>query len=234
MRFAPLLVFALLSACSPPGSKNDPQPDGSAPQANGPAATISVASGPEGNCTAKWDGVELSQAAIRERATQLLMARIEAIGGPAAITQDNLPFLRVEAAPAMRWPCAGQILASLQHAGYAEALLRPTGARDGPDQRLHLPVGSVAANSIHLFPVGPGGAIKQDGQLHDRPALRDFARANSAGGPDDFSIAPTADASFGDVYQTLIDLRVSGAGVMLAAPAQASAETAPPPPPTAF
>lgn len=233
MRRATFLVLAVLGACSPSGSSNEAQVDGTLATASGPAATISLASDNPANCTAKWDGVELSQAALGNRAQQLVFSRIEAIGGPAAITQDNLPYLRVEAPAAMRWPCAGQILAILQHAGFAEALLRPTGVRDGPDQRLQLPIGSDAANPTHLFPVNADGAVKQDGQPHDRPALREFARANSAGGPDDFSIAPTPDASFGAVYQTLVDLRVSGAGVMLANPS-ASAETAIPAPPTAF
>ena len=228
MRCVPLAVLALLTACSPSASENESQAKGA--PADGPAATLILAAGTA--CTAQWDGQSLSPKALGDRAFELLSKRIDAAGGPAAITLETLPYLRIEAPPETAWPCAGEALSSLQHAGYGQAALRPTGLGNAPDQLVQLPHGTVAAPLPgRLVTVGAGGAIDANGKPLDRPALRDFARANSSGGPDDFSIAPLPGARFNDVYQTLNDLRAGGAGVMLAAPAGPAATADAPPVP---
>lgn len=233
MRCGPMIALALLGACSKFAPANElaggPESNVSSAKVDGPAATITLAS-QVGDCTARWDGEPLSHEAIGERGLELLVNRVEAVGGPEFVTQEDMPYLRVEAPAAMPWPCAGRVLGSLQHSGFAEALLRPTDGRRTPDQRLHLPLDvEAAARPDRLVAVGAGGAIRENGELHDRAALRDFARSYTAGTPDDFFIAPTAEASFGDVYQTLIDLNAGGAGVMLAAGPAAPGEAADPP-----
>lgn len=216
MRHAALMSLALVGACSPSGSTDDPANGDTSSAANGPAATIALASTPAGACEARWDGTKMSADAVGERGLQLLMDRLDALGGPAAATLDNMPFVRVEAPAATRWPCVGPILASLAHSGYGKAWLRPSDAREAPDHAIQFAVGPGApADQSRTVKVRAGGAVNDDGKLHDRVALREFARTRATGGPDDFVIAPSPEASFGDVYQTLIDLRTGGGGVML-------------------
>lgn len=216
MRQAALTLLALLAACSPSETAGDLANGDNQSQAAGPAATISVASSPAGACQARWDGTAMSADAVGERALQLLMDCLDALGGPAAATLDNMPFLRVEAPAATRWPCVGPVLASLGHSGYAQAWLRPSDAREAPDHAIQFAVEPAEpAEPSRIVKVGAGGPVDDDGKRHDRVALRELARARATGGPDDFVIAPSPQATFGDVYQTLIDLRTGGGGVML-------------------
>lgn len=226
MRRVALTILTFLAACSPSGSTNEAA---SATANSGPAATLVLATGAE--CAAQWDGQSLSPKALGDRAFALLSKRIDAAGGPAAITLDTMPWLRLEAPTVAAWPCAGEVLASLQHAGYGQAALRPTGIGAAPDQLIQLSHDAAAAPLPgRLISVGAGGALQADGQPHDRSALRNFVRANSSGGPDDFAIAPLPGATFGDVYQTLGDLRAGGSGVILTT-AEAGAAAIPAMPP---
>jgi hypothetical protein len=222
MRYSLAILLFLASGCSPSDVTNElggkPPGNQAAAVNDGPAATISLASGGTGDCTTRWDGEPLTRQALGQRAFALMDARVQAAGGPASVTEDNLPYLRVEAAPDLPWPCAGETLRTLRESAFGLALLRPAGAREAPDQRLYLPViAEEPLDPSRRIAVGPGGAVTQTGTAIDRPGLREFARSRSMGGPDDFIVAPSDEATFGDVYQILIDLNVGDGGVTLAA-----------------
>lgn len=214
MRLFAAFALVALGACSPDNASSSAT-DPTAAGRNVPAATVTIADTAVGACEIRWDGEAVTQSAFDQRAIQVLMDAIDRIGGPAAASLDNVPALRIEASATMRWPCAAPVIATLARSGYAQAWLRPSDAREAPDQVVQLASDDAPANPVRTITVGKGGAIREDGTLHDRAALREVARASATGGPDDFVVAPNGEASFGDVYQTLIDLRAGGAGVAL-------------------
>jgi hypothetical protein len=128
-----LMLAAAGAACRPAASGNE-SAGTAATRPAGPAATIALASAGGADCAARWNGEAATQAAITERSDRLLEQAIRAIGGIAALTEENMPFVRVEAPTAMAYACVGTTLRALQTAGFASVVLRPAGGA-GEDAR---------------------------------------------------------------------------------------------------
>lgn len=141
MRTSFLAVAALAlasSACKPMAPGNRSSREASGPE---PAATITLASRGGSDCAARWNGEAVTQEAIMQRGVAALEAGIRAVGGAANISEETIPFVRIEAPADMAYACLGTTLASLQRAGFAWIVLRPVGG--GADARADFFIGDM-------------------------------------------------------------------------------------------
>ena len=163
-----LLLAMGCSACNPSAIVNQMTGrDGSKAQGREPVATIALASAGGNDCSARWDGAAVTQDAILQRGVAVLEEAIRAVGGVANITEQNLPFVRVEAPPAMAYTCLGPTLGTLQRSGFAWIVLRPAGG-GGPDARVDFVIPNMPPPPIDLGPtavIGRGSLV-----YHEEPS----------------------------------------------------------------
>jgi hypothetical protein len=105
---------------------------------------------------------------------------IRAVGGVANVNEQNLPFVRVEAPPAMAYACLGATLGSLQRSGFAWILLRPAGG-GGPDTRVDFLIPNMPPPPVDLGPtvVIGRGSLVYHGAPSNLAAIQADLRASS-------------------------------------------------------
>jgi hypothetical protein len=221
-----LALAAALAGCGPSGSGNETaNRAASAPSGPEPAVTITLASSPGADCSAKWDGAAVAQEAITERSFALLDQTIRSVGGVEQLTLDNMPVIRVEAPAAMAYACVGATLRSLQRSGFASAVLRPAGG-DGQDAHAEFFLDTAPSPGPALANMTVGrGALTWNGTRSNLGGIRDNLQIMAHGveepppGQDATSfdqiprdiVSPRAsyivtvarDASFGEVHALL-------------------------------
>ncbi len=172
------------------------------------AGTIAIAA----DCQARWEGTPVTQEQILERTVAIVEAAIDRVGGVQNVTEENLPHLRVEAAPELPWQCVGPTLLAIQRSGIVEVALR--------DQRayftmaLHGP-GEPAAVQVDI---AAGGELSWNGERLPVGALagRVQTLGDAAWGPDSLFVNIDGRATFGDVYRLLQVVNEAGREATLA------------------
>lgn len=183
MRVALVLAAAAtlaLAACERPAG------NGAAPRAaedTQAGATLAIAAAAGGECAGTWNGEAVIVEALADRASAHIEQVIMAAGGPAQMTE--IPVVRVEAAPALGWPCVGPWLAALERGGVARGQL----AADAGD-----PAALAFGFAIPGMPppraivgVGGEGRFTWDGAAIDGAGLRQRLAA-----PGDLDMGPPA------------------------------------------
>lgn len=226
MRTGPLLVLALALACTacdqiPFGNgwaEANGSEDSARPGARAPVATITLASAGGTDCSARWNGEAVSQDEIVGRGVAALDEAIRAAGGVGNITEQNLPFVRVEAPAAMAYSCVGPTLATLQRSGFAWAVLRPTDG-GGPDARADFLIADLPEPVVPPIGATIGrGSLTLGGRPTDLAGIRAHFRALREGeepppeaarmdapppvtsAPNGFLVEVARDATFGEVH----------------------------------
>jgi len=130
-----------------------------------------------------------------ERSVLLLERAIAAAGGVEQITEETIPYLRVEAAPDVTFACVGPMLNSLQRAGFSKIALRPAGSAEQP-HFAYFPLSEAEpAFPPDTIAIGADGRMTWNGAEIDLAGLR--ARVRRIGGvpeeplpPPDLEVAP--------------------------------------------
>lgn len=200
MRGHSLLLFALLSACAPgAGNAAANGPDGLA------GATVSVASRGS-DCYFRWNGAPATGEQIFQRGRVLLEDAIQRMGGTDYLTGENIPFLRLEAAPETPWSCIAPALFAMQRAGYASVALRLAGAAPQPDQIAQftlMPQEPDGRPSV-VVEVDADGGLTWNRAAIDRGTLGARARALAQPPlPNDFAVIAGPRTRFAALYETL-------------------------------
>jgi biopolymer transport protein ExbD len=203
-----LIGMALLAAsCSPPGDGNGSDGAGAA-RGPEPTAVIAAAGGGEGGCSFSWNGEEVTQDQLLERGVMAIQRAIEEVGGIEALTDKNMPFLRLEAASNAPYSCTGPALRAMERAGFADVVLRPSADR-AADHRIDLPLGPPpASRHPEMVPIivriEKDGRLTWDGTAIDSAGLRErLGAARSMAPPVDLFVAPSADSDFMALYETM-------------------------------
>lgn len=231
-----LLWPALLFACAAPAHAGQPPAAPSASRFSAPSATLLLQPAGGGACTVRWDGQTIGQTALLDRAVALVRARIEALGGPQAIDEGNMPLVRLEAPADAPWSCLAPTLGALERAGFAVVALRHAQAADAADTFAHFlqpgSDGDLPPSVVLRF--GPGAPVAP-GQLG--PLLTSLGRAHGAGDapPNQFVVVPDATSRFGALFTIIEDAARQGVDTTFARCAGAAGTLAeircPPPPP---
>ncbi len=208
-----VLAAMMLGAC---GSQPAPTQNHAADRvaSRQPAATLAVAQSGAGGCSVRWDGDPVDQEAVVERAYVLLSEAVRRLGGPEAITSENIPLVRVEAARETGWPCVVETLRSVQRVGFADVALRIVGDTAAMDRRANFILTGtdqppVVRAVIRLRGNGPITFNEQNVQT-DELGMR-IGALGQIEWPDVVVLAPSADARFGFVYDAVDSAGVAAA-----------------------
>jgi hypothetical protein len=224
MRKSLIVLIATFAACAPRGAGNE---TGNAVEVNAgqPEATLSVAAAQGGVCAMRWDGTAVTSEQARARGTAVLEAAIARLGGIENITEDNLPYVRLEAPSGAALPCVAPALGALQRAGFPKIALRPAGGRPVSDAIAMLLFDEEGreVRPSTIVALGAGGGMTLNGQPVDLAGLSARAPAGAPSGetfdergpPGDFVIAMSAEATFGAAYEALRTAGHSGGEVWL-------------------
>ena len=86
-----------------------------------------------GRCEVYWDLTRLNADQLLERAVDDLTAKVEALGGPENLTEDNMPEVHIRGDINTPYRCIGGAIYAMQRAGYARIGFisepTPTGGR---------------------------------------------------------------------------------------------------------
>jgi hypothetical protein len=212
MRGQLILLLALLSACAPGGGNASANGSGEAP-----AATVSVAAR-GGGCYFRWNGAPATGEHIYQRGRALLENAILRLGGTAYLTAENIPFLRLEAAPETAWSCIAPALFAMQRAGYASVALRLAGAAPQPDQIAQFTLMSDEPGSPPsvVVEIGADGRLTWNRSVIERGALGPRARAAGPLPPNGFAVIAAPRTRFAALYETLRTVGQAGVEPTLA------------------
>jgi biopolymer transport protein ExbD len=80
---------------------------------------LTVRAGPGGQCEVYWNLTRMNSQQLLQRAADELQTRVTALGGPAAVTEENMPEAHIRADVATPYRCVGGAIFTMQRAGYA-------------------------------------------------------------------------------------------------------------------
>jgi hypothetical protein len=144
-----------------------------------PSATLSLEVTGAGHCNVRWNGRPVTQDQLLDQGVGLIESRVRQAGGPQAMTEDNIPLLRVETPDEGTWACLAPTYQTLRRSGFASVALRAARIPEAADEIAHFPLppddGSDSAPSaILLFgrdrTMAWNGAVIQPGELRTRLA----------------------------------------------------------------
>ena len=72
-----------------------------------------------GRCEVYWDLTRMNADQLLERAVDDLTAKVEALGGPENLTEDNMPEVHIRGDINTPYRCIGGAIYAMQRAGYA-------------------------------------------------------------------------------------------------------------------
>jgi biopolymer transport protein ExbD len=72
-----------------------------------------------GHCEVYWNLTRLNSVQLLQRAADELQARVTALGGPQAVTEENMPEAHIRADIDTPYRCVGGAIFTMQRAGYA-------------------------------------------------------------------------------------------------------------------
>jgi hypothetical protein len=234
------LALACCAACERSGGNdggNDGGNEGAAAGAppvagvTAPAATLSLAATGAGGCAARWDGRAVSREAILLRGVALIDRAATAAGGVQHLTEETLPFLRVEAPAPLSFACAGPMLANLQRAGFLKLELHVAGSAEQPGI-VHFPLMDIDPPPPSVtVAIGADGRLAWNREAVDPGGLSERARAMSFGAdvpgpPGELAIVPALGARFGTVVAAGRAIREGGVAPNLVLPSARGAGSA--------
>ena len=80
---------------------------------------LSVRAGPTGECEVYWELTRVNSEELLRRATDALETEINRLGGPAAVSPDNLPEAHIRGDVNTPYRCVGGAIFTMQRAGFA-------------------------------------------------------------------------------------------------------------------
>jgi len=80
---------------------------------------LTVRGGPGGVCEVYWNLTRLNSEQLLQRATDELQRRVDAVGGAANITEENMPEAHIRADIDTPYRCVGGAIFTMQRAGYS-------------------------------------------------------------------------------------------------------------------
>jgi len=80
---------------------------------------LTVKAGPTGQCEVYWNLTRMNSTQLLQRAADELQARVNALGGPQNVTEDNMPEAHIRADINTPYRCVGGAIFTMQRAGYA-------------------------------------------------------------------------------------------------------------------
>jgi hypothetical protein len=197
-----LIILSLLAlSCSPPEERNE-----AAGRAGGrgPGAVVVASSGGGQGCSYRWDGEPVSQEELLAKGVKLIMHAIEDVGGIEKITEENMPYPRLEASAGEPYSCTGPALREMRRAGFAHVMLKTPGAAS-PDQRADFPMVGYEPRPEHaVVRLEKDGRITWNGEAVDKAGLGERARlAATMRPPVDLFVAPSADSDFATLHEAM-------------------------------
>lgn len=212
---AALVLLAACAACAPSDAGNGTPNEavagtvGPSPRRGpgDPAATIAIVPGQGTDCTAQWDGEAVTPERLRERGMAVLQEGIERIGGVRRLTEENIPFVRLEAPAEAPWSCVAPTLESIRRTGFAHVALAPAGGA-APDQRVHflieIPQSAESRPSVVVEMAREGGLTWNGAAIDlDGFGARVRARGGDVAPPGDFVVIPSGATRFAELHALL-------------------------------
>jgi biopolymer transport protein ExbD len=80
---------------------------------------LTVKASPTGQCEVYWNLTRLNSEQLLQRATDELQARVNALGGPQNVTEENMPEAHIRADIDTPYRCVGGAIFTMQRAGYS-------------------------------------------------------------------------------------------------------------------
>ena len=80
---------------------------------------LTVKAGPTGQCEVYWNLTRMNSTQLLQRAADELQARVNALGGPQNVTEDNMPEAHIRADINTPYRCVGGAVFTMQRAGFA-------------------------------------------------------------------------------------------------------------------
>jgi biopolymer transport protein ExbD len=80
---------------------------------------LTVKASPSGQCEVYWNLTRLNSVQLLQRAADELQARVNALGGPQNVTEENMPEAHIRADINTPYRCVGGAIFTMQRAGYA-------------------------------------------------------------------------------------------------------------------
>src|SRR3954466_9850253 len=80
---------------------------------------LTVKASRTGQCEVYWNLTRLNSEQLLQRATDELQARVNALGGPQNVTEENMPEAHIRADIDTPYRCVGGAIFTMQRAGYA-------------------------------------------------------------------------------------------------------------------
>jgi hypothetical protein len=103
---------------APPAQPIQPAAAVSWSDAHGPLVNVGVASG--GNCAYRWDGRTVSESEILTNGVSFLESAIRRLGGPANLTEENMPVAYLQFNEDAPYRCVRATIRAIQRSGFAE------------------------------------------------------------------------------------------------------------------
>lgn len=79
---------------------------------------LSVRQSPAGECEVYWGLTPVDNTELEQRGVDALETQIKRLGGPANITEDNLPEAHIRSDVRTPWRCIGGVIYTMQRAGF--------------------------------------------------------------------------------------------------------------------
>ena len=80
---------------------------------------LTVRADPTGHCQVYWNLTQMNSTQLLQRAADELQARVNALGGPQNVNEDNMPEAHIRADINTPYRCVGGAIFTMQRAGYA-------------------------------------------------------------------------------------------------------------------
>ena len=80
---------------------------------------LTVKAGPTGQCEVYWNLTRLNSTQLLQRAADELQARVNALGGPQNVTEENMPEAHIRSDIDTPYRCVGGAIFTMQRAGYS-------------------------------------------------------------------------------------------------------------------
>ena len=158
MRTGALALAMLLAACDggsgagsgPAGRPGSGAGSASAGDVRETVATLALAAGGPGNCSARWDGQPATPQQVLDRSIAAVGQAIERAGSIANLTAETVPAVAVTAPASLAFSCVDSFLAQVRRSGVATLLLSVDGngeavSSDAIEERVRELSGPAAA-----------------------------------------------------------------------------------------
>jgi biopolymer transport protein ExbD len=80
---------------------------------------LTVKADAAGHCQVYWNLTQMNSTQLLQRAADELQARVNALGGPQNVTEENMPEAHIRADINTPYRCVGGAIFTMQRAGYA-------------------------------------------------------------------------------------------------------------------